>query len=414
MSLSPELAAALSDHAAACVQLGCTPPGPNPLRVLSFPITLIAVCSLLAYTSVAGTIWNWIGKRGLRPWLESAALAAVFAVIWLGVIVTFNLAWGLKALVPEGPIISGPHASSGPSLGDNIEAAFARMVPILLVSALAIAVMRKLAHRLTVWGVASLVVSAFFLSTLNDYRSELRRTYGSPIPASVLANDLADMAQPYGVTRDQLRTEPFAIPGNGAMAFSLFTPRITFAYNLFSPAVVVTNGKHKVPRLTDRQIKAVTGHELAHIALNHSWKRLGLELGLGALLIGLAAAGTAWMAQRHGARWRVKGLADPAMLPAYLSAYVAANLILGFTLNAQSRAHEYETDELGLTISGDRDGFATALIRINSGYDLNYSSTLAEWLATHPSPQERIDAILKLEPNNSEPKRPGEETAVGQ
>jgi STE24 endopeptidase len=72
--------------------------------------------------------------------------------------------------------------------------------------------------------------------------------------------------------------------------------------------------------------------------------------------------GLEWSLSKWGARWQVRGLSDPAVLP--LAALILA--ILGFLAtpiqNTLTHTQEYEADIFGLNASRQPDGFAEAAL----------------------------------------------------
>lgn len=113
---------------------------------------------------------------------------------------------------------------------------------------------------------------------------------------------------------------------------------------------------------TGEEIAAVLGHELAHVTLRHSTRRMAGALGVGAALA------------------LVLGVVDFGA-PAYTLSYLAG---LGY-----ERDQEREADEQGLALLKRAGisplGMATFFERLSS------SATLPELLSTHPDPGARAE-----------------------
>jgi len=122
-------------------------------------------------------------------------------------------------------------------------------------------------------------------------------------------------------------------------------------------------------QLTDGEIAAIMGHEIAHALREHSRERAseqatsGLAIGLGGALLGLGGAAT-----------------DMASL-AYNSTFAVKH----------SRSHETEADRIGVELAA-RSGFdprAAISVWQKMAKETGGSSG-PEWLSTHPSNETRI------------------------
>jgi STE24 endopeptidase len=96
-------------------------------------------------------------------------------------------------------------------------------------------------------------------------------------------------------------------------------------------------------RFTDREIEAIAGHELAHVARDHLWKGIGW--------FALFALPSAWLlavlTERRG------GLQRPAVVPYAVLVVVALQLALLPATNVVSRRYEAEADWLSLEATRD-------------------------------------------------------------
>jgi Zn-dependent protease with chaperone function len=135
-------------------------------------------------------------------------------------------------------------------------------------------------------------------------------------------------------------------------------------------------------RFTDREIEAISAHELGHVARDHLWKGIGW--------FALLALPSAWLlavlTDRRG------GLDRPAVVPFAVLVVVAVQLVLLPVTNLVSRRYEAEADWMSLQAT--RDPVATAsLFRKFSTTALDEPRDPA-WvhvmLATHPDLAERV------------------------
>ena len=135
-------------------------------------------------------------------------------------------------------------------------------------------------------------------------------------------------------------------------------------------------------RFSHEELVAVAAHELAHVGRAHPWKWVGWFALLAVPGLFLVA---------RAADWR-GGLTEPAAVPlALLAALVFFLATLPFQ-TAVSRRYEREADWLALEATGD-PASAVALERRlvrTSLADPDPPAWIGNWVATHPSPMERI------------------------
>jgi STE24 endopeptidase len=142
------------------------------------------------------------------------------------------------------------------------------------------------------------------------------------------------------------------------------------------------------------------GHEMGHYVLNHVYKTMAF---LTILFVGYFAAlrwGLDWSLAKWCARWRVRGVSDPAALP--LAALILA--ILGFLAtpvqNTLTRTQEYEADIFGLNAARQPDGFAESALLLGE-YRKMEPGALEEFVFfDHPSGRTRIYAAMRWKAEN--------------
>ena len=137
--------------------------------------------------------------------------------------------------------------------------------------------------------------------------------------------------------------------------------------------MVVYSGLVERLRLTDDELAAIMGHEIAHSLREHARERVSQEMASG-LLVGIAGAAL--------------GLGEMGQQLANAVAQVT------FTL-PHSRAHETEADRLGVELAA-RAGFAPhAAVSVWQKMLQASASGGPQFLSTHPSPETRL-ADLKI------------------
>ncbi len=236
----------------------------------------------------------------------------------------------------------------------------------------------------------------------------------APLTDERLLSVVAPMAEREGLSRDRLLTSrsfvddfftTARVDGIGSGQTIMFG----FAYGnaLRNPFGTVSKNGFHLPKLSDAALRAVMGHELAHIRKNHTAKRLTLSLLLIALLC--------WFAGRLSlrtlghrshpddqdvtARWSRLALLS-ATLPVLFIVVDAANRCLSLAL-------ELEADRVGLEISREPDGFAEfALLDAAGGrFELGWRE---RWMTYHPSNADRVRLSIRWQQRH----RPREPLAI--
>ena len=146
-------------------------------------------------------------------------------------------------------------------------------------------------------------------------------------------------------------------------------------------------------RFTPREVRFVTGHELAHLARRHIWKGLAWGVLFGVPILAAVAVATG----RRG------GLRNPETVPVALLALAVLQLALAPLENAVSRRYEAEADWVGL--GGTRDpaaarGLFEGFVRTDL-QDPAPPAWVHVFLDDHPTPLHRVeqaDAWAALHP----------------
>lgn len=174
--------------------------------------------------------------------------------------------------------------------------------------------------------------------------------------------------------------------------------------------VAVTTGLRRL--LTERELRGVIAHELAHI---HNRDILIASIAaMLASLVSLIATAVQWGALAFGGA-RDERDGGPGLLGT-LALILVAPLAATLIRLAISRSREYGADAFGARISGDPEALASALAKLERGNarvplhtvgDSPATASLficaplsgnavASWFSTHPPIADRIDRLLAL------------------
>jgi STE24 endopeptidase len=101
------------------------------------------------------------------------------------------------------------------------------------------------------------------------------------------------------------------------------------------------------------------------------------------------------MSRRHGRRWGVRGVADPAGMPVFAILISCYLFVLTPVTNSITRVQEAEADIFGLNASRQPDGFAEIALKLSEYRKLDPSPLEEFLLYDHPSGRARIFAAMR-------------------
>lgn len=158
-------------------------------------------------------------------------------------------------------------------------------------------------------------------------------------------------------------------------------------------AIALTDGLLR--SLTPRELTGVLGHEIAHIA-NEDLRVMGLADSISRLTHLLALLGQIMLLFSLPALlWGTVAIQWPALLLLAVSPQLALLAQLGL-----SRVREFDADRLTAELTGDPQGLALALAKIERESRAwllpGWGNPEPSWLRTHPATTERIQRLREL------------------
>jgi STE24 endopeptidase len=242
------------------------------------------------------------------------------------------------------------------------------------------AVFRRAPRTWWLWGtvvalifvmVGALIAPVFIAPLFNQYTELTDPGLRAPILSLARANGIpADHVYVVDASRQSKRV-------SANVSGFLGTMRISLNDNLLH-------------RVTPEGIEAVMGHEMGHYVLNHIYKMIVFA----ALVLLLGFGFLRWsfdrVAARNGARWGIRGVADPAGLPLLAALFSVFFFAMTPVLNTSVRTSEAEADIFGLNAARQPDGFAEVSLML-SEYRKLHPGPIEEWVFfDHPSGYHRI------------------------
>jgi STE24 endopeptidase len=157
----------------------------------------------------------------------------------------------------------------------------------------------------------------------------------------------------------------------------------------------ITLNDNLLRRASLPEIESVMGHEMGHYVLHHVYQfivflALVILAGFAVLRLGFGGAVARW-----GARWGVRGIADPAGLPLLTLIFSLYLFLLTPVLNTYVRATEAAADIFGLNAARQPDGFALTALKLAEYRKLDPGPVEEFLWFDHPSGRARIRMAMQ-------------------
>jgi STE24 endopeptidase len=242
------------------------------------------------------------------------------------------------------------------------------------------AVFRRAPRTWWVWGT---VVTVLFMTVLvviaPVFVEPLFNTY-QPITNPEIRNPILALAQANQIPAKQV----FEVDA------SRQTTRVSANVAGFLGTTRIALNDNLLKQCTLPEIRAVMAHEMGHYVLNHGAKLLTYSAI--SIVIGLALTRQMFDAavRRWGAKWGVRGIADPAGLP--LLALILSTLLFIATplLNTVVRVTEREADAFGINTAREPDAMARVTLKLGAYRKLDPTPIEEFIFFDHPSGRARI------------------------
>jgi STE24 endopeptidase len=280
----------------------------------------------------------------------------------------------------------------GPWMGDEGKALLINMVLGGFAAVLLFAIVRRLKKTWWIWG----SIAAFALAVVG--------VAIGPVYLQPIFNKVTRLNDPKITAPILSMAHANGIPANDVYQIdaSRQTTRMSANVSGFANTMRITLNDNLLRRGSPEEIQSVMGHEMGHYVMNHIPKFLFFLLVVIVISFAYLYWGLDWALQRWGARWEIRDVGDPAVLP--LAALLSGILFFALTpvMNTVTRVQEKEADMFGLNASRQPDGFAQAAIHL-SEYRKMRPGRMEEWIFfDHPSGYDRIHSAMVWKGQNLE------------
>lgn len=226
----------------------------------------------------------------------------------------------------------------------------------------------------------------------------------APVFISPLFNEYTEMEE--GPLRDRIvaMAEAHDVPSENIYVFnqSKQHKRISANVSGVGPTIRISLNDNLLERTDPEEVAAVMGHELGHYVLGHTWRTIliiGLIIAVGLFLISRFAPK---LIDRHGEKWGVRSVSDPAALPLFGMLLTVYFLAATPALNTLIRVNESDADLFGLNAAKEPDGFAKVAMRLSEYRKIEPGPIEEMLFFDHPSGATRVRMAMQWKADNVE------------
>lgn len=278
----------------------------------------------------------------------------------------------------------------GPWMGDQFKSLLVNLVLGAIIGVLLLSVVRYFRGTWWIWGSLVSLLFVVFVELIG------------PVYLTPIFNKVTKL-------EDQKVTGPIlrVARANGIPAKDVYeidasrqTTRMSANVSGLGGTMRITLNDNLLKRGSPEEILSVMGHEMGHYVLNHVYKALLFSSVVIFLAFAWLRWSLDWSLARWGAKWRVRDIADPAIVPLVVLLGSLFAFVLTPILNTYIRTAESEADMYGLNASRQPDGFAQGAIHLGE-YRKMKPGPIEEWIFfDHPSGYNRIFAAMRWKAEN--------------
>ena len=278
----------------------------------------------------------------------------------------------------------------GPWMWDQVKGLLLGVVLGGVIVVLLFWVVRKLPRTWWIWGAAVTLVFVIFVIMIGP-------VFLQPIFNKVTRLDDARVTQPI---LQMARANGIPAKDVWQIDASKQTTRMSANVSGFGQTMRITMSDNLLRRGSLEEIEEVMGHEMGHYILNHIPKSMIFFLVVIVAAFAYLRWSLDWCLGRWGAKWGIRSVSDPAVLPLVVLLGSIFFFVLTPILNTEIRSQEAEADSFGINASRQPDGMAQAAIHLGE-YRKMKPGPIEEWIFfDHPSGYNRIHKAMQWKAEN--------------
>lgn len=345
-----------------------------------------ALVSLLSYWLMLRFHWSaawssWAQRVTKRRWLQPALYSLPFTVVGAVIVLPWTI---YVAFMREHQYGMSNQTflewfkEWGIMLGVGL-------VTTAIFFAIIYAVVRNSPKRWWLWGTGAFAVLTTIMIMLAPLFVEPLINKYTPMEAGPVRSEILRIAHEQNIPADNVYV----------VDASKQTKRISANVAGLGPTIRIALNDNLLNRSNLAGIKAVMGHEMGHYKLHHIQK-LVLYLSLMALAaLAIAYWAVPRLLARHGDRWGVRDVADPASAPVFLALLAILAVPGGLMFNSIVRMHESEADAFGLDAAREPDGFAMTAMQLSEYRKIEPAPWEEVIFYDHPSGRTRVEMAMQ-------------------
>lgn len=351
----------------------------------------LMVAALVTWLIVRSGVLDTIGARFAER--RRNLRAFVVTLVFFLVSTVLTLPWALYADYYR----EKSYGRTSQPLADYLgQGALSALISALIGAVLMIGIywlIRRTGKRWWIWSGALTAAVLAFIILLSPVLIEPLFNKYEPVPPGQVRDAVVSMAERAGIPPEKV------FMFNGSRQSNNFTAN---AGGVGSTArVAISDVAMKNASLDE--VRAVTGHEIGHYVLKHTW--------MGLLFFSIAAVILFWIADRTFPRFaRLFGstatLGEPRGIPVLLFMVSLFGLVAGPLFNSFARMIETQADDYSLRTENRPDALSTALVK-TAEYRYPRPTRLQEILFyDHPSVEARVRRAMEWKAAHPEPPTP--------
>lgn len=331
---------------------------------------------------------DWAERVTQRQWLQPALYTLPYVIAGFLLTLPWTIYTGFFREQQYGLM----SLDFGSWFGEQVIGLVISLVIFPLLIMAIFAVIRRAPKTWWIWGTGVVSIFLFIGMMLG------------PVFISPLFNEYNEMAE--GPMRDKIvaMAAEYDIPADHIYVFdqSKQHKRISANVSGIGPTIRISLNDNLLERTDPDEVAAVMGHELGHYVLGHIWRTIVIL----ALIIGIGLFVVAWLAprliERHGSRWGIRNMSDPAVIPLLSLILTAYFFAATPALNSLVRITESDADRFGLDTAREPDGFAKVAMRLSEYRKIEPGPVEEMLFFDHPSGATRVRMAMQWKADNVE------------
>ena len=348
----------------------------------------ILVDFLILQSRLSARFRDWAERVTSRKWLQPALYALPYIIV--GFLIA--LPWTIYTDFFREQQYDLMSLDFGSWFGEQMVGLVISLIMFPLLVMAIFAVIRRAPKTWWIWGTGVIAIFLFIGMMLG------------PVFISPLFNEYNEMAE--GPMRDKIvaMAAEYDIPAENIYVFdqSKQHKRISANVSGIGPTIRISLNDNLLERTDPDEVAAVMGHELGHYVLGHIWRTVFILSLIMAVGLFVTARVAPRLIERHGGKWGVRSISDPAAIPLLSLILTAYFFAATPALNSLVRITESEADQFGLDTAREPDGFAKVSMRLSEYRKIEPGPVEEMLFFDHPSGATRVRMAMQWKADNFE------------